>query len=398
MRRVATRAPDEWLPPCEGDRTRLTGYVARPPGVEHSPLSLGHGQPLIASPMARPLSRPLPQAADLFGDIEPSRKVRLRDYFPGLMVAILTTLAAAFLASRYGAPLPLMALLVGLALNFLSGDPRLTPGLTLAARDLLRLGVVLLGARIAFADFLDVGWAGLAWLLLIMGLTLGAGIVLARVLGFSRPFGILTGGAVAICGASAAMALAATLGERRVPQAELTMVLVGISAVGAAAMALYPILSAALGLGDVGAGFLMGAAIHDVAQALGAGAAVSEQAARTATIVKLSRVALLAPLLVAVAFLADGPNKKPRGRDMPLFLLAFLGVAALNMAGLLPAPVASGAASMSSWLLALAIAAAAIRSPMRDLLAAGPRPLLVVAGASLVALGASLSAVLLRYG
>lgn len=348
--------------------------------------------------MARPLSRPLPQAADLFGDIEPSRKVRLRDYFPGLMVAILTTLAAAFLASRYGAPLPLMALLVGLALNFLSGDPRLTPGLTLAARDLLRLGVVLLGARIAFADFLDVGWAGLAWLLLIMGLTLGAGIILARVLGFSRPFGILTGGAVAICGASAAMALAATLGERRVPQAELTMVLVGISAVGAAAMALYPILSAALGLGDVGAGFLMGAAIHDVAQALGAGAAVSEQAARTATIVKLSRVALLAPLLVAVAFLADGPNKKPRGRDMPLFLLAFLGVAALNMAGLLPAPVASGAASLSSWLLALAIAAAAIRSPMRDLLAAGPRPLLVVAGASLVALGAALSAVLLRYG
>ena len=71
----------------------------------------------------------LPAAADLYGDIEPAPKVRYRDYAPGLLVALLASLASAYLAVHYHAPLTLMALLVGLALNFLSGDKRLLPGL-----------------------------------------------------------------------------------------------------------------------------------------------------------------------------------------------------------------------------------------------------------------------------
>ncbi len=347
-------------------------------------------------PVAPRHSRPLPAAADLFGDIEPTPQVRLKDYVPGLVVALLATMAAGYMADQYGAPLTLMALLVGLALNFLSGDPRLTPGLSFAAKDILRLGIILIGVRVTLGDMLAIGWQGFAAMLAILAATFLSGIALARLFGFSRAFGTLAGGAVAICGGSAAMALAATLSDRRVSQSEVTMVLVGIAAVGAAAMALYPPIALGLGLSDSAAGFLMGAAIHDVAQAVGAGASVSAVAGDTATIVKLSRVAMLAPMLLLVAAMfRDGG--KAKGAAMPLFLVGFFAVAAINSSGIIPAAAANLAGRASGWMLAMAIAAAAIRSPMKDLLAAGPRPLLVVAGASIVALAGALAAALLLF-
>ena len=215
--------------------------------------------------------RPLPMAADLYGDIEPSPKATWRGYWPGLAVVASGTLAAGFLSDHYGVPLTLMALLIGLALNFLSADTRLTPGLAFASRSLLRWGIVLVGVRITFAQVVALGPMALFCVLAIVVLTIGAGILAARRLGFDSAFGVLAGGAVAICGASAAMALATTLGEKRASQAQLTLVLVGISAMSAAAMVLYPLIAHAIHMTDLKAGFLMGAAIHDVAQALGAG-------------------------------------------------------------------------------------------------------------------------------
>jgi len=339
--------------------------------------------------------RPLPQAADLFGDIEATPPAGLRDLLPGLAVALLATLAARYLADHYGVPLMLMALLVGLALNFLSADSRLNPGLGFAARTLLRLGVVLIGIRITLADVASLGLPALAALIAIMAATFSAGLLLARLAGGTAAFGALCGGAVAICGASAAMALAATLGERRISQAELTAVLVGIAAVGAAAMALYPPLAGLLGLSDQGAGFLMGAAIHDVAQAVGAGDMVSPEAGAIAAIVKLSRVALLAPILLLVAA-AFGSRSGAR-QGVPLFLVGFFLLAAANSLGLVPNLLRGPAIEASGLLMAMAIAAAAIRSPMRELAAGGRRPLLVVGGASLVALAAAILAALLLF-
>ena len=252
-------------------------------------------------------TRPLPMAADLYGDIEPSPRATWRGYLPGLLIVLLGTLAAGFLSDHYGAPLTLMALLLGLALNFLSADVRLTPGLAFASRSLLRWGIVLVGVRITFGQIWALGPAALLGVLAIVALTMGAGILAARRLGQGDAFGALAGGAVAICGASAAMALATVLGERRANQAQLTLVLVGISAMSATAMVLYPLLAHAAGFGDLKAGFMLGASIHDVAQALGAGYSYSAGAGQIAAIVKLTRVALLAPVLTIVAlFLPRG--------------------------------------------------------------------------------------------
>jgi uncharacterized integral membrane protein (TIGR00698 family) len=328
----------------------------------------------------------LPAAADLYGDIEPAPRVRWQDYGPGLLVAILASLASAYLAEHYGAPLTLMALLVGLALNFLSGDKRLLPGLAFASRTLLRIGIVLVGARVTLAQIAGLGWVALAAILAIVALTMASGVLASRKAGFGAAFGALAGGAVAICGASAAMALATTLGERRVNQAQLALVLVGISAMSAAAMVLYPILCHHLGFDDRQAGFVLGAAIHDVAQSLGAGYAFSPGAGENAAIVKLTRVALLAPALAVTGYFFPGEGGGKSALRLPWFVVGFFVLAALNSTGVVPVQVGQGAATIATGLLVCAVTATGIRSPMQTLLQAGPKPLLIIVGASVVAL------------
>jgi uncharacterized integral membrane protein (TIGR00698 family) len=330
---------------------------------------------------------PLPAAADLYGDLEPTPAASLRDHLPGLVVTLLASLAAAYLSDRYGAPLTLMGLLVGLALNFLSADPRLAPGLTFASRTLLRIGIVLVGARVTLGQIADLGPVALAAILAIAAITLLTGVVIARWLGFSRAFGVLAGGAVAICGASAAMALATVLGERRASQAQLALVLVGISAMSALAMVLYPLLAHHMGFTDKQAGFMIGAAVHDVAQALGAGYSFSPGAGETAAIVKLTRVALLAPVLALVGYFfpADG-GKRTSALRVPWFVAGFFALTALNSAGFVPLAVGHAANDAATALLVVAVTATGIRSPMQTLLEGGPRPLLTIVAASAAAL------------
>jgi uncharacterized integral membrane protein (TIGR00698 family) len=330
--------------------------------------------------------RPAPQAADLFGDIEATPKVQLRDYLPGLTVAGLATLAAASLSSRYGAPLTLMALLIGLALNFLSTDSRLTPGLTLASRELLRWAIVLVGARITFVQIAALGPEALVMVVITVCVTIGVGVIAARALGFSTAFGVLSGGAVAICGGSAAMALSATLGERRVRQAELTLVLVGISAMSSLALVMYPPIAHALGFSDAQAGYFLGGSVHDVAQALGSGYAFSPGAGETATIVKLARVALLAPVLAVIALLFPSQLEVTGARRVapaiPWFVVGFFLVAGINSTGIIPAQVSYFAADSAAVMLAISVAATAIRSPLAEIMKTGAKPLLAIVAAT----------------
>ena len=333
----------------------------------------------------------LPLAADLYNDLEPSPKSSWRDLMPGLTVAVLATMAAAFVADHYGAPLTLMALLIGLALNFLGADPRMAPGLGFASKSLLRWGIVLAGARITLGQIVGLGPGTLLAVIAILLVTLASGVIIARALGLGSAFGTLAGGAVAICGASAAMALATTLGEKRANQAQLALVLVVISAASATAMFLYPSLAHQLGLTDRQAGFMLGASIHDVAQALGAGYSYSDGAGQIAAIVKLTRVALLAPVLALVAAFFRPEDGKKTGITLPWFVVGFFAFAGINSLGIIPSVASRGAQDIATACLACAVAATGIRAPMNSLLETGIKPILVIVTASLVALALSLA-------
>ena len=136
----------------------------------------------------------------------------LRPMFPGFAVSVLVAVTAQFLSDRYGAPAMLLALLLGLALNFLADEgTRTAPGIGFTARTVLRLGVALLGARISVEMLAALGGPAIALVVAGVILTIGFALIASRFVGRSWRFALLTGGSVAICGASAAMAIAAVL-------------------------------------------------------------------------------------------------------------------------------------------------------------------------------------------
>lgn len=349
--------------------------------------------------MTNGVHKALPLGADLYGDLldtAPPGQHGWHAYWPGLAMTIIAALAAAWLSDHYGAPRMLMGLLIGLAFNFANADTRLHPGLGFASKTLLRWGIVVTGLQVTVWQIIDLGWASFAWIAAMVALVTAAGALVAKVFRLGSGFGVLAGGSVAICGASAALALASVLGERRSSQAQLTLVLVTISAASALAMSLYPILAHVIGLTDRQAGWLVGGSIHDVAQALGAGYSFSDEAGETAAIVKLTRVALLAPALAAIALIYPAEAGQKRMRiELPWFVAGFLLLGAVSSFATLP-PVAIGwAKAATQALLLLAVTATGIRSPMHLLLNQGWRSAIPVAVATIVAFGLSLAGALL---
>ena len=337
-----------------------------------------------------------PAAADLYGDLldlAPGPTVGWRGYLPGLLIAGVASLAAAYLAEHYGAPIMLMGLLIGLAFNFANGDARLHAGLGLASKTLLRWGIVLVGLQVTFGQIVGLGGPAFLAILSMVALVTVTGALVSWRIGRGAAFGTLAGGAVAICGASAALALASVLGDRRASQAQLTLVLVAVSAASALAMSLYPVLAHAMHLTDRQAGFLMGASIHDVAQALGAGYSYSAAAGATATVVKLTRVALLAPALAVVGFAFPCNDSSKADRvGVPWFVVGFLALCALHSLVVLPTPLLDAAKPGATALLLLAVTATGIRSPLALLLEQGWRASLPVIAATLMSFALALGA------
>jgi uncharacterized integral membrane protein (TIGR00698 family) len=341
----------------------------------------------------------MPAAADLFGDLldaEPASKKHIRDYWPGMLLAVIASIAAAWISEHYGAPRMLMGLLIGLAINFANADVRLHPGLGFASKTMLRWGIVLAGLQITLWQIVDLGWGSFIWVAAMIALVIAVGALTARWMKLSLPFGILSGGAVAICGASAALALASLLGEKKAHQAQLTVVLVTVSAASALAMSLYPALTHLIGLSDRQAGWLVGSSIHDVAQALGAGYSISDEAGQTATIVKLTRVAMLAPALAIIALIVPiEPGQSREKIGLPWFVAGFLVLGAANSLVTIPLIVTAWSAETTSWLLLLAVTATGIRSPMHLLIDMGWRSAAPVAAATLAALALALAGAIL---
>ncbi|MFM2447417.1 MAG: hypothetical protein RI936_1864 [Pseudomonadota bacterium] len=305
-------------------------------------------------------------------------------HWRGVLAATTIALAALFVSEHYGGPAVLYALLLGMAFNFLAEDERVAPGMLFASGTVLRVGVALLGARIA-AEQLALLTPGLLALLVGASFaTVGASLVFNRWVRWPRAEAALAGGAVAICGASAAVALAAVLPRREVREQALLAVVVGVTALSTLAMILYPFLTKALGLSPGDAGLVLGGTIHDVAQVVGAGAILGPAATETATMAKMLRVALLVPMLLVFS-VWFGAKREPGAqrvhwlRNVPLFLVGFVVLAALNVTGWMPAAVSAGLGQASRVLILVAIAALGIKTSLGKLRELGWAPLVLMA-------------------
>lgn len=301
----------------------------------------------------------------------------ISEAFPGFAVSVLVAATAQFLSEHYVAPAMLLALLLGLALNFLAEDgTRTAPGVALTARTVLRLGVALLGARISVDMLAGLGAAAIGLVIAGVVLTIVFGLIAARFVHRDWRFALLTGGSVAICGASAAMAIAAVLPRHERSERDLAFTVLSVTVLSTVAMVLYPMLSGLFDFTARDSGVFLGGTIHDVAQVVGAGFSIGPEAGETATLVKLIRVSMLAPVVLCFSLVirARGLADMDGGRPPPLlpgFVLGFLVLAALNSAGLVPVVVADWAGVLSRWALLIAIAAVGIKTSLAKMLDVG---------------------------
>lgn len=300
--------------------------------------------------------------------------VMFSENMKGFLVAALVAMAAKFLSEHYGAPAMLLALLLGIALNFLCDDPRTYAGIQFTARSVLRFGVALLGVRVSWEILRNLGPMIIIGVIFGVFLTIGFGILIARIIGRNTDFGLLTGSSVAICGASAAMAIAAVLPAHKDSDRDLTFTVLGVTVLSTCAMIIYPVIVKILGFDADIAGIFLGASIHDVAQVVGAGFSISDETGEIAVLVKLIRVSMLAPVVLLLSLrirqaLVSKEGNRPQ--VLPGFLLGFALLALLNSLELIPEVLQSFLAEISGWALLIAIAAVGIKTSLRDIISVG---------------------------
>lgn len=317
-------------------------------------------------------------------------------HLPSVLASGTIAIAATFLSEHHGGPVMLFALLLGMAFHFLSQDGRCVAGIDFAAKRLRRVAVALLGAQITLAEIIGLGIVPLAAIIAAVAVTIGGGVLAARLLSFNSRFGALTGGAVSICGASAALAIASVLPKSETAERDTAFTVIAVTTLSTIAMIVYPLIVPLFHLSPVQAGLFLGGTIHDVAQVVGAGFSVSEEAGTVATVAKLLRVALLLPatFLLAVAFTARNRAERRVVPALPGFLLGFAALVALNSLGLLPPMTLGLLKPLSRWCLVTAIAALDMKTSLQAMAAVGARAVALIVGETLFLAALVLAAVI----
>ncbi|PMC75448.1 YeiH family protein [Brachybacterium sp. UMB0905] len=350
------------------------------------------GSAVSTTPISTPHRSIDPSAAP----IAPPPPVRL---WPGL----LTSLAVAGVSMIIARPLPgisalIVAIVAGIVVANTVGLPTiLQPGSMVAAKRLLRIGIVLLGLQVVIGDLLGLGVGALGVVVAVVAGGIGITLALGRLLGIPRELTLLVACGFSICGA-AAVAGASGVTDPEEKRPELTATALALVVLfGTGMIALIPFGAAALGLDEHSAGLWAGASIHEVAQVVAAGGAIGGGALTVAVIVKLARVLMLAPVMAGLSLYTrrvsgDGGHRPP---IMPLFVAGFLAMVVLGSLVPLPSAVLSGASFAQTLLLAAAMFALGTGVRIRDLLSLGPRPVLLAAASTAAVTTIALAGIIL---
>jgi uncharacterized integral membrane protein (TIGR00698 family) len=323
----------------------------------------------------------------------------IRNVLPGLALAALVAVAAVISAPlvAHALPIPAMviALFIGIALNPVAQRSTFQPGIVFCLKTLLRWAVALLGLRVALGEIAALGFAAATLVVVAMIVTVAAGFLLARAFSQHAAYGALAGAGTAVCGASATLATSIVVPDYKGKEADVAFVVVAVNALSTAAMVLYPPICAFFGFDEQRTGIMLGATIHDVAQVVGAGYAVSEPVGNSAVIVKLFRVFLLLPVVLAIGWLfarravAADAAKIP----FPMFALVFVVLCVVNSIALSWPPIAPAYALIkaplveaSTWGLLIAIAALGLGTSLPAIAALGWRHVATVTGTTVVIL------------
>ena len=324
-------------------------------------------------------------------EIWQARSGHLVSLWPGVALCAVIALAAVFVSGMHGGPPMLYGLFMGAAFHYQSHDPRTAPGVDACMRVVLRLGIGLLGARITVGQIESLGWAtGLIVALAVLSTVL-CGVLGARWLRLSWSMGLLAGGATAICGAAAALAIAAVLPPDEHRERNTLSAVVLATVLSTVAMLLYPLVASALDLPPLWAGVFLGGTIHDVAQVVVAGYSLGQETGDTASIVKLLRVSLLVVVVMGIsvavrklpAQTSVAPSTRKFKLPVPGFLVLFVGLVGVHSAGWVPTSLQLSLGEGSRACLMVGVTALGMKTSLGGLARTGWRPSVLMLGTSL---------------
>ncbi|WP_416221115.1 YeiH family protein [Rhodopseudomonas palustris] len=317
---------------------------------------------------------------------------------PGVLLT--AAIAAAALALRAiptisGASPMLLAILIGILAHNVVGTPQwAVPGVKFSLRRVLRFAIILLGLQLTTAQLIEVGGEGLAIIAATLLATFSFTVWFGRLLGVDRKLAELIAAGTSICGASA---IIATNTVTRADDEDVAYGVACVTVFGSLAMVIYPLLQGVLGLDAHGFGLWTGASIHEIAQVVAASFQGGQSAGEFGTIAKLSRVMMLAPLVIGLGLLArvrtrhqpSAPGKA--APPMPWFVLGFVAMIGLNEVIAIPHETKAWIVAATGFLLSMALAAMGLETDLRKLAARGLRPALLGLTAALFIAGFSLA-------
>ena len=317
----------------------------------------------------RPVSKGMRQIGNVAGGVA----------FAGLF-ALVAFFAASIPALGYLSP-AIIAIILGIAYHNFVGTPAWAgAGLRFSLRPLLRFAIVLLGAQLTFDQIVSIGGAGVvivtASLIATFLFTVGVGALL----GIDRGLAQLIAAGTAVCGASAILA---TTTVTKTTEQDVAYAVASISIFGTLSMFLFPLFASGLGLDPGAFGLWVGASIHEVAQVVAAAVQNGHESLEAGTVTKLSRVLLLAPLLIAIgAFNTRAGTAIESGQThgnapVPWFIAGFLAVVAINSVFPIPAETREWLAIATKVLLSVSFAALGLEISLSKLRATGLRPLIL---------------------
>lgn len=315
--------------------------------------------------------------------------------FPGLIVVGTIAAAAGFLSIHYKAPVMLFALLIGIAFNFLASDERCAPGIEFSSKKILRFGVALLGFRVTLDQILGLGTNVLLLVPILVVSSIAISWLIAKLMGRKYLFALLTACAVSICGAAAALAVASVLPNWKERHRDTLFIVVCVTALSTFAMITYPILFTVADFNDIEIGILIGSTIHDVAQVVGAGYAVSNEAGDVATFIKLLRISMLPIIVILIAVLlkGDDESRSISSKAFPWFALGFALCLVVNSSGYIPLLITGFLANVSQWFLVFAIAGLGVSTSLKSMMELGGRSILLMVLQTIALLGIAVLAV-----
>lgn len=310
--------------------------------------------------------------------------MRIRELAPGLGLATAIAAVATLLHEtllKVFSPL-ILAVAIGIAVRNLAGPIRICEaGQSFVLRRLLRLAIILLGFQVSAPQILSLGAGGIVIVLIATPATFVVIRLLGRWAGLDPGLSTLLASGTSICGASA---IVATNSVVRAPEEDVAYAIACVTLYGTIAMFLYPLLAPLAGLTGVAYGLWAGGSIHEVGQAVAAAFQGGEAAGHAGLVAKLLRVALLAPLVMALALRGRGSG---RNAPIPWYLLGFAAVIVLNSLVVIPDDIRRAIGVVTTFMMTMALASMGLVTNLRALLRRGGAPMAVAGAGSLFMCG-----------